>query len=96
MTLQPASTIDSTEATLSWTLSTEHDFASYRLYRDETPTVTTSSTLVVEIDEIGILSFRDTDLQSANQYYYRVFVVDDGSNPGSKSTGSNTITFSTF
>ena len=96
MTLNPASAIDSTEATLNWVASTEHDFDSYRLYRDEIPTVTTSSTLVVEIDEIGITSFRDTDLQSSNQYYYRIFVVDNGSNPGSESTGSNTITFSTF
>ena len=91
--LNEAAEIDSTAATLSWGVSDAHDFASYRLYRDEIATVTTASTLVVEIDEKAFTSFRDTDLISGTRYYYRVFVVDDGEEP--KSAGSNTITLET-
>ena len=87
--------MDSLAATLNWTESTVHDFAKYQLYRSETPTVTTSATLVVDIDESSVTSFRDTKLESDTQYYYRIFVVDDGTNPGPESTGSNTITFTT-
>jgi len=86
---------DSTSATLTWDQSAAHDFASYRLYRNTNPTVTTSSTLVIEIAEFELTSYRDTDLDSATEYSYRVFVVDDGVDPGSKSTGSNIITLMT-
>lgn len=91
-----ASSIDTTAATMSWSESTVHDFKSYQLYRDEIPTVTTASTLVVEIDESTATSFRDTALESSTTYYYRIFVVDDGQDPGPESSGSNTITFTTF
>jgi fibronectin type 3 domain-containing protein len=90
--LNPATNIGTGSATLSWTESTVHDFASYRLYRDETLTVTTGSTLVVEIDERTGTSFRDTGLSPGVTYYYRVFVVDHGA-PDPESTGSNTISF---
>jgi hypothetical protein len=93
--LAAATDIDTTAATLTWGASTVHDFAYYRLYRDETPTVTTASTRVVEIDLRDATTFRDHDLKPSTTYYYRVFVVDDGTNPGPKSTGSNAITLTT-
>jgi hypothetical protein len=93
--LAQASAVDSTAATLSWGQSLAHDFASYRLFRDETPTVTESSHLVVEIEERSALGFRDTTLRPSTLYYYRVFVVDDGTNPGPKSAGSNTVSLHT-
>jgi len=93
VTLNPASSVDSTAATLSWGASDVHDFAYYRLYRDEIATVTTSSTLVVELDDSAFTSFRDTELDPGTTYYYRVFVVDDAQN--AESTGSNTVSLVT-
>jgi fibronectin type 3 domain-containing protein len=93
--LDPASLVDSTDVALSWSMSTIHDFAFYNLYRDKTATVSTASTLVVEIDDPSVTTFLDTDLDPATQYYYRVFVVDNGEDPGPESTGSNTVSLST-
>ncbi|MBM3318338.1 MAG: hypothetical protein FJY75_10860 [Candidatus Eisenbacteria bacterium] len=93
VTLHAATAIDSTAATLSWSESQAHDFAFYRLYRDEIPTVTTGSTRAVELDQRTFTSFRDTELESGKRYYYRVFVVDEGDD--AKATGSNTITLET-
>ncbi len=93
ITLNAATAIDSTSATLSWTRSNIHDFAYYRLYRDEISAVTTSSTLVTEMDDPGFTSMRDAGLKSGTRYYYRIFVFDDAEEP--ESTGSNTITLVT-
>ncbi|MCK4414026.1 MAG: fibronectin type III domain-containing protein [Candidatus Eisenbacteria sp.] len=94
VTLEEAAAVDSTAATLTWTASNAHDFACYRLYRDEIATVTTASTLVVEIDTASATSFRDTELEPETRFHYRVFVIDDADEPGS--TGSNTITLVTL
>ena len=85
--------VDSMAATLSWEESAAHDFAYYRLYRDEIPTVTTESHLVIELDDTSFNAFRDSTLQSEQRYHYRVFVVDDAPSP--KSTGSNTVSVDT-
>jgi hypothetical protein len=91
--LNEAGQIDSTSATLSWAASTVHDFALYRLFRDEVPTVTTASHQVVEVDEQSSTVVRDVNLTRGARYYYRLFVVDNGDD--SKSTGSNTISIVT-
>lgn len=91
--MNEAANVDSASVTLSWTRSEAHDFAHYRLYRDENSTVTTGSTQVVEIDEPASTSYRDHGLEKGTRYYYRVFVFDDASD--SKSTGSNTVTVQT-
>jgi len=91
--LDPVSVVDSTSVRLHWSPSDAHDFAFYRVYRDEIPSVSTSSELVVEIDESGITAFLDTDLEPSARYFYRVFVVDDGTNPEPMSTGSNTVSY---
>jgi hypothetical protein len=83
--------LDFTAATLSWTASDAHDFAAYRLYRDVIATVTSGSTLVADLKDRDAISFRDTGLVSGHTYYYRVYVVDDGVNPGPKQSGSNVI-----
>ena len=83
-----SSDVDTTAATVAWETSTAHDFAFYRLYRDFGPGVGTFSTLVAEIAERDVTSFRDTGLTKATVYYYRIFVVDDGENPGPESAGS--------
>ncbi len=91
--LNDASEIDSTAATLSWSRSDVHDFASYLLYRDAVASVTTASQKVVELDDRLAISYHDTGLTAGKRWYYRVFVSDDGS--PAKSTGSNTITLVT-
>jgi hypothetical protein len=85
--------VDTSSATLSWSESDVHDFASYKLHRDEIPTVTPGSPLVVELDGAEFTTFRDTELEPETTYYYRVFVVDDADDP--ESTGSNTVTATT-
>jgi hypothetical protein len=93
VSMYAATGVDSTSATLTWGRSNVHDFAFYRLYRDEISAVTTSSTLVSEMDDPAFTSIRDAGLESGTRYYYRVFVVDDADDP--ESTGSNTITLTT-
>lgn len=91
--LNDATQIEGTAATLSWQQSDVHDFAFYRVYRDTIAVVTTSSHQVVELDDRTFTAFRDTDLNRASRYYFRVFVFDDAQE--SKFAGSNTITFVT-
>ncbi len=93
VTLTSAAANDSTSATITWTQSSAHDFAYYRLYRDEISAVTTSSALVTEMDDRGFTTIRDAGLTSGTRYYYRVFVVDDAQEP--ESTGSNTLSIVT-
>lgn len=88
-------TLGQTSVSLTWQQSTAHDFESYRLYRDTSPAVTTNSTLVIELNERGVTTYRDSGLDPTTEYSYRVFVVDDGVDPGPESTGSNTITLTT-
>lgn len=92
--LYAATGIDSTSAEISWAASTAHDFAAYRLYRDEIATVTTTADLVAELDDASFTAYHDTDLSPGTHYYYRVFVVDDASDP--EVVGSNTIDFTTW
>lgn len=89
------SSLGPTSVSLSWNQSAAHDFASYRLYRDTNPTVTTASTLVLEMSERDITTYQDSELDPGTEYSYRIFVVDNGVNPGPESTGSNTITLTT-
>ena len=93
VTLSAATAVTSTAATLSWGVSDAHDFMAYRLYRADNAAVSTASTLVAEVRQRDGTSFRDELLEPATRYYYRVYVVDEGSD--SKSTGSNVVTFQT-
>jgi len=93
VTLAAATEVDSSAATLSWSMSDAHDFAAYRLYRDEIPTVTTAATQVAELDDAEFVTFRDTGLTPGRHYYYRVFVVDDAADAAL--AGSNTISVET-
>ena len=95
VSLMEASQVDTMAATLTWESSDVHDFDSYRLYRDIGPGVGTFSTLVVEVKEAEVTTFRDSGLDPNTTYYYRVFVVDDGTNPGPMESGSNVVSFTT-
>lgn len=93
--LNPATAISATGVTLSWRASDAADFKSYRLYRSDTPNVTTAATLIKEVDERSATSFRDPTVRALTTYHYRIYVVDDGVDPGPLSAGSNTISVTT-
>lgn len=93
--LAPATSVTATGVTLSWGASDAADFAGYRLYRAETPNVTTAATLVKEVDERSATSFRDTTVRAGTTFYYRLYVIDNGVDPGPLAAGSNTITVTT-
>ena len=93
--LNPGIDLDFTAATLSWSQSNAHDFASYRLYRDVVSTVTSGSTLVAELEDRDAIAYRDTELESGHTYYYRVYVVDDGVDPKPEQSGSNIVEVTT-
>jgi hypothetical protein len=63
--------------TTSWAVSLAHDFAEYRLYRDTSPAVGETSTLVRTIADSLVVSYLDAGLVDNTRYYYRVFVHDD-------------------
>lgn len=95
VTLNLATEVDTGAVTLRWTSSEAHDFAVYRIYRSEGSGVNPASFLAAEIDNPAITTFRDTGLRAGVTYHYRVYVVDDGTDPGPRSTGSNEITVTT-
>jgi fibronectin type 3 domain-containing protein len=66
---------DSSTFKLSWTKSTEQDFASYRLYRKNSSGVTTSDQLVAIINNASSDNITDFVNGSAT-VYYRIFVFD--------------------
>jgi len=84
---------DSTTAQieLKWTRSQEADFSHYLVYRDEQSPVDDSSTPVDLISDDQTTVFTDTRLQLSTQYYYRVYVCDEGA----LCAGSNEVTATT-
>lgn len=69
--------VDSTTAHLTWTLSEDNDFGSYRIYRSVSPGIDVSydSLTIAIITEQNTASYDDY-LSSAGTYYYRLFVFD--------------------
>jgi hypothetical protein len=61
---------------LSWTKSTDSEFASYKLYRDTSPGVDQNDTLVVSIPNVNTTSYVVTGLQQSTQYYFKLYVTD--------------------
>jgi fibronectin type 3 domain-containing protein len=78
VTLTGNATDRSDEVDLNWTENHDHDFLEYRIYRDQSPSVGTNSTLARAVTERTSLAFLDHDLQENTRYYYRVFVADNG------------------
>jgi uncharacterized protein YcfL len=80
------------EISLTWTRSTSQEFASYRVYRGTTPSVTNASQLITTLTSQGTQAYTDTSLSASTVYYYRVYVYDHAG----LTSGSNTATATTF
>jgi fibronectin type 3 domain-containing protein len=77
---------------LSWTQSGAEDFASYRLYRSESPDVGNQGSPILVTNTRDETYYEDTALKSSTIYYYRVFVYD----AVGQSSGSNEVSASTL
>jgi len=76
---------DAERLSLTWQRSNAVDFASYRVYRSNSSTVTTQSKLIAIITSAGTTS--DTYDAPKGTTYWRIFVFDKQG----AATGSNTI-----
>ena len=76
---------------LSWTQNADTDFASYELYRSETPGVTQGDLLVAGIVDWSDTTAVDDGLSPFTTYFYRVWVF----NEAGESIGSNEVSGTT-
>lgn len=76
--LDGVTVIDTSSLGLSWSRSEEEDFQSYRVYRSHHPGVNLSSELIGEITDPSTISLVDSGLDDNREYWYRVYVFDDG------------------
>ena len=67
---------DSTALKLTWTASTERDFANYRVFRSTTSPVDSTVAPLTIINDNGTTTFRDEGVAANTNYFYRVFVYD--------------------
>lgn len=77
VTLGAVYNITNDSLSVSWTESPDDDFASYELYRSETPDVTTDDVLVSDTDLRTETSAVDSPLVVYTEYFYRVWVTND-------------------
>ena len=81
----------SSQVQLTWSRSTDNDFASYRIYRSNTTVVDSLSILVTALTNQNTLEYIDKNLRAATKYFYRVYVYDQAGN----ATGSNSSSVTT-
>jgi hypothetical protein len=86
VTLAGSLSTDSSTFKLSWTRSGEVDFSSYRLYRKDSPGVTTADQLVQVINSVNTDNITDF-VPGPTTVYYKIFVFDRHG----LSSGSNEI-----
>jgi len=75
---------------LTWTINQNEDFLRYDLYRAQVANFTATSPAakrIATISERGLNVYTDGNLPSGVNYYYCIYVVDQGG----KSTGSNIV-----
>ncbi|MBD3278366.1 MAG: MBL fold metallo-hydrolase [Candidatus Aegiribacteria sp.] len=71
------------QITLDWTMCTDDDFQSYRLYRSTQPGIqadSSSAVMLEEIDQIGNLNYMDNQVLGDTTYYYVLLTSDTGDN----------------
>jgi len=87
-----ATPLSTFEIALSWPRSTSGNFASYRLYRDNTDVVSETSTLLEVFPSAGATSYTDTTLNDDQTYYYRLYVYDQvGQSSASRIASAHTL-----
>ena len=70
--------VTTTSITIRWTQSDDQNFASYQIYRDDNPSVSKDTSLLVQTaTQVGATFFTDTELEEATLYYYLVYVLND-------------------
>jgi fibronectin type 3 domain-containing protein len=75
----------SSQVQLTWSRSTDNDFASYRVYRSNTAVVDSLSFLATALTNQNQTVYVDENLKAATKYFYRIYVYDQAGN----ATGSN-------
>lgn len=66
------------QVVLSWSQSTDSDFATYRILRSTTLPIDTLAAPIISIDQNKTTSYTDNTVKPATQYYYQIVVVDQG------------------
>ncbi|HUI92188.1 MAG TPA: Ig-like domain-containing protein [Chitinivibrionales bacterium] len=61
---------------LTWSVSADNDFASYKVYHSQQPNVSTTSTLDTTITDVSTSYCTVINLQQNTKYYFKVFTVD--------------------
>jgi hypothetical protein len=78
VTLFPAVDSTTSSITLRWSESDDEHFASYKIYRDNTPAINESnSVLVGSQSKASSTTITDQELIEGERYYYAVCVVND-------------------
>ena len=78
--------------TLKWTPNDDLDFASYKVFRSQSPGVDSTSALVATITDQKKVIYYDTGLEANKSYFYRVYVYDkDGLSSGSNEVSGRTL-----
>ncbi len=91
VTLATPAVLDTSTLRLSWSQSTDGDFASYRIYRSRTPGILENQPPIHIINVSATTIYTDVGLDRKTTYYYRVFVYDRGG----LSAGSNEVVATT-
>jgi len=73
--LQQPSNPTSSSLTLSWSASSDPEFAGYEIHRSESPGVSQADDLVPVMTVNDTTNYVDTNLSSKTNCYYRVYVV---------------------
>lgn len=68
--------INKEQVQLTWTQNTDNDFASYRIFRDTSPGVSTDSQLRAVLLRAAQTAFTDSGFVQGTTYYYKVYVFD--------------------
>jgi hypothetical protein len=78
VTLDDPDAVAPDRVALDWTGSTARDFAEYRIRRNGTGAVSETDSTVAVITDVDRDFFDDTNLRENTEYFYRVYVVDQG------------------
>jgi hypothetical protein len=78
VTLNEPGAVTSDRIALDWTRSDARDFSAYRVHRNRSGAVSDADSMVAEITNIDRTFLDDSGLQENTEYFYRVYVVDQG------------------